>query len=107
MLRTSFTYETAAPASNQPEPPRLRQFFPETLFWLPEVETDADGRAQLTIPVADTITTWRVSVVASDKEGNLGSAQAALRVFQDFFVEPDLPALPQRGRRNLGAGQPL
>ncbi len=86
-----FTFETAAPASSQPEPPRLRQFFPETLFWLPEVETDAGGHAQLTIPVADTITTWRVSVVASDQEGNLGSAQAALRVFQDFFVEPDLP----------------
>ncbi|MEZ4635594.1 MAG: alpha-2-macroglobulin family protein [Caldilineaceae bacterium] len=88
----AFEESAAAPASaDQPEPPRLRQFFPETLFWLPEAVTDADGHAQLTVPVADTITTWRVSVVASDKDGNLGSAQAGLRVFQDFFVEPDLP----------------
>ncbi|MBI1299599.1 hypothetical protein GC175_32135 [bacterium] len=84
--------ESAQPASDsQPEPPRLRQFFPETLFWLPEVVTDQEGRAQLTVPVADTITTWRVSIVASDKDGNLGSAQTGLRVFQDFFVEPNLP----------------
>ncbi|RME61450.1 MAG: hypothetical protein D6790_07805, partial [Caldilineae bacterium] len=77
----------AAPA----EPPRLRQFFPETLLWLPEVETDAQGHARIEAPIADSITTWRVSILASDEAGNLGSAQTSLRVFQDFFVEPDLP----------------
>lgn len=74
-----------------PEPPRLRQFFPETLFWLPEQETDANGHLTIDVPIADSITTWRVSVIASDKNGNLGSAQAPLKVFQDFFVEPDFP----------------
>jgi uncharacterized protein YfaS (alpha-2-macroglobulin family) len=71
--------------------PRLRQYFPETLYWLPDLETDADGRAQVQVPIADSITTWRVSVLASDRAGNLGSAQTGLRVFQEFFVEPDLP----------------
>jgi uncharacterized protein YfaS (alpha-2-macroglobulin family) len=73
------------------EPPRLRQFFPETLFWLAEAQTDEQGTVTIETPIADSITTWRVSVVASDREGNLGSAEAGLRVFQDFFVEPDLP----------------
>ncbi len=72
-------------------PPRLRQFFPETLLWLPEVQTDAQGRAQIDLAMADTITTWRMSIVASDRDGNLGSATIGLRAFQDFFVEPDLP----------------
>ncbi len=72
-------------------PPRLRQFFPETLLWLPEVQTDASGVAHIEVPLADTITTWRVSVVASDRDGTLGSATAGLNVFQPFFVEPDLP----------------
>ena len=71
--------------------PRLRQFFPETLIWLPEIETGSNGRAQIDLEIADSITTWRVSVIASDKEGNLGSAQLPMRVFQDFFVEPTLP----------------
>ena len=30
-------------------------------------------------------------MLASDQDGNLGSAETGLRVFQDFFVEPDLP----------------
>ena len=89
----------AAPASGAvsggpaqgPQPPRLRQFFPETLYWMPELETDDQGRVQVDVPIADSITTWRVSVVASDRDGNLGSAELGLRVFQDFFVEPDLP----------------
>jgi len=83
--------KTTATQGNQSQPPRLRQFFPETLFWLPEVATDADGRAQIEVPIADSITTWRISVIASDQDGNLGSAETGLRVFQDFFVEPDLP----------------
>ena len=90
--------EAAAPAGMETtatrggtEPPRLRQFFPETLVWLPEVETDAEGRAQIDVALADTITTWRMSIVASDRAGNLGSATIGLRAFQDFFVEPDLP----------------
>lgn len=82
--------ETTA-TGGQAAPPRLRQYFPETLYWLPELETDAEGRAQVQVPIADSITTWRVSVLASDRAGNLGSAQTGLRVFQEFFVEPDLP----------------
>lgn len=71
--------------------PRLRQYFPETLYWMPELETDAEGHAQIELPLADSITSWRISVLASDQDGNLGSGQASLRVFQEFFVEPDLP----------------
>ncbi|MFQ5879110.1 MAG: MG2 domain-containing protein [Dehalococcoidia bacterium] len=84
-------------SAEKPAPPRLRQFFPETLFWVPELETDADGRAQIEVPIADSITTWRVSVLASDADGHLGSAQIGLRVFQDFFVEPDLPRFLTQG----------
>ncbi len=82
--------ETTATRGGAP-PPRLRQFFPETLLWLPEVMTDAEGRAQIEVGLADTITTWRMSIVASDRAGNLGSATLGLEAFQEFFIEPDLP----------------
>jgi len=81
----------ATTATQGQPPPRLRQFFPETLYWMPELETDDQGRVQVDVPIADSITTWRVSVLASDRDGNLGSTTMGLRVFQDFFVEPDLP----------------
>lgn len=82
--------ETTA-TRGQSTPTRLRQYFPETLYWLPELETDDQGQARIEVPMADSITTWRVSVVASDLNGNIGSAETGIRVFQEFFIEPDLP----------------
>jgi uncharacterized protein YfaS (alpha-2-macroglobulin family) len=81
--------EKAAPAG--PEPPRIREYFPETMLWEPALITDDQGRATLKMKMADSITTWRLTALANSLNGRLGSATAGLRVFQDFFVDLDLP----------------
>jgi hypothetical protein len=73
------------------EAPRLRQYFPETLYWAPEVVTDEGGFVSLEIPMADSITTWRLTALASSQDGRLGFTTRGVRVFQDFFVDIDLP----------------
>jgi 5-hydroxyisourate hydrolase-like protein (transthyretin family) len=89
----------------QAEPPRLRQFFPETLYWNPEVITDQNGQARLEIPMADSITTWRLTALASSADGRLGFTSQGLRVFQDFFVDVDLPvALTQGDQISIPVG---
>jgi 5-hydroxyisourate hydrolase-like protein (transthyretin family) len=72
-------------------PIRLREYFPETMLWQPALITDEKGRALLPVPFADSITTWRLTASASSKGGLLGGVTAPLRVFQDFFVDLDLP----------------
>jgi uncharacterized protein YfaS (alpha-2-macroglobulin family) len=79
------------------EAPRLRQYFPETLYWAPEVVTDEDGFASLEIPMADSITTWRLTALASSQDGRLGFTTRGIRVFQDFFVDVDLPVSLTQG----------
>jgi 5-hydroxyisourate hydrolase-like protein (transthyretin family) len=74
-----------------PAPPRLREYFPETLLWQPALITDKNGRATLPIDFADSITTWRLTASASSRLGLLGGTTKPLRVFQDFFVDLDLP----------------
>lgn len=81
----------AAATTPAGEPPRLRQFFPETMLWLPDGVTDANGRLTLDVPVADSITTWRLTALASTQNGRLGSGVGSLRVFQDFFIDLNLP----------------
>jgi len=71
--------------------PRVRSFFPETLYTNPSLITDGQGRASIHVPMADSITTWRVTSLASTTKGALGSSTAPIRVFQDFFVDLDLP----------------
>jgi archaellum component FlaF (FlaF/FlaG flagellin family) len=86
-----------APTAVGEEAPRLRQYFPETLYWAPEVLTDADGFVSLEIPMADSITTWRLTALASSQDGQLGFTTRGVRVFQDFFVDIDLPVSLTQG----------
>jgi hypothetical protein len=86
--------------AGQPPPkeaPRLRQYFPETLYWSPEVVTDENGFVALDIPMADSITTWRLTALASSQDGRLGFTTRGMRVFQDFFVDIDLPVSLTQG----------
>jgi A-macroglobulin TED domain/Alpha-2-macroglobulin family/Carboxypeptidase regulatory-like domain/A-macroglobulin receptor binding domain len=77
----------------------VRSYFPEALYINPEIITDSDGVASITIPVADSITTWRMAMLASTTRGALGSATSSLKVFQDFFVDLDLPLTLTQGDR--------
>jgi len=69
------------------------------LYINPEIITDGHGNASIGIPVADSITTWRMAMFASTKAGALGSGVSSLKVFQDFFVDLDLPVTLTQGDR--------
>jgi len=84
-------------SAEAPEQVYLRQFFPETMYVNPELITDESGKASVDITMADSITTWRTTAFASSTNGALGSGQFPLRVFQDFFIDLDLPAHLTRG----------
>jgi len=71
--------------------PRVRRNFRETLAALPGLRTDAKGRATVKLSLADNITTWVVSGIASGLTGRLGGAVARVRAFQPFYVDMVLP----------------
>jgi hypothetical protein len=71
--------------------PRLREYFPETLLWQPEIETDSRGRARLKFNLADNITTWKMAVVASTLDGRAAILERDIRAFQPFFIDHDPP----------------
>ncbi|MBK7995278.1 MAG: hypothetical protein IPK14_18440 [Blastocatellia bacterium] len=73
------------------EETKIRSYFPETLYVNPRLITDKTGRVTVRIPLADSITTWRMTMLASTKKGALGSSTAGIKVFQDFFIDLDLP----------------
>ena len=85
--------ESGSPAAH------VRSYFPEALYINPEIITDKDGRASIVIPMADSITTWRMAMMASTQHGALGTSTSSLKVFQDFFVDLDLPVTLTQGDR--------
>ncbi|HOE11530.1 MAG TPA: alpha-2-macroglobulin family protein [bacterium] len=88
--------ENGAGGGDLAEVQRVRQFFPETWLWNPQIKTDASGAVSIDLTAPDSITTWRLHAVSTSERG-LGITEGSLRVFQDFFVEPDLPYAVTRG----------
>lgn len=91
VARQTAALDAPAAQTSQSSPPRVRRDFPETLLWRPELITDDHGQVTIEIPLADSITTWRASIEGINSGGRLGSAQIPIKVFQDFFVDLDLP----------------
>jgi uncharacterized protein YfaS (alpha-2-macroglobulin family) len=79
--------------------PHVRRWFPESLYINPEIITDKNGAATIAIPMADSITTWHMALLASTTHGALGSGTSSLKVFQDFFADLDLPVTLTQGDR--------
>jgi A-macroglobulin TED domain/Alpha-2-macroglobulin family/Carboxypeptidase regulatory-like domain/MG2 domain/Alpha-2-macroglobulin bait region domain/A-macroglobulin receptor binding domain len=90
---------TVAISKSESPAPRVRSYFPEALYINPEIITDQNGSASISIPLADSITTWRMAMLASTTHGALGSGTSTIKVFQDFFVDLDLPTTLTQGDR--------
>ena len=92
------TPTSTAPGPLPAEPWPIRQLFPETLYWAPDARTDAQGHLMFDLPLADTVTTWRLTALASTRDGAIGAATADLVVFQDFFIDAELPTTLRVGK---------
>lgn len=77
--------------------PRVREYFPETLVWSPELITDKKGGASMNFKLADSLTTWKLYAVGSTEKGELGVFEKELRTFQPFFAELDPPKILTEG----------
>ncbi len=64
--------ETSALAAGPTATPRVREYFPETLLWMPEVITGPGGSARTQVTLADSVTTWKVAAIASTLDGRIG-----------------------------------
>jgi len=73
------------------EPEHIRKEFPETWVWEPSLITNEHGIATLGLIAPDTITTWKIDALASTKDARMGHGTGNITVFQEFFIEPDIP----------------
>ena len=99
----SQTVQLSATASSRPDSkiatPRVREYFPETLYWQPELITDGKGNASVNVKLADSVTTWKVKLVASTLDGAVSEGAADIRAFQPFLVDLDVPPVLTQGDR--------
>ncbi len=68
-----------------------RQEFADTAYWNGRVQTDADGRAVLRIPLPDNLTTWAVDARGITQTGQVGEAAAELVASKPLLIRPVTP----------------
>lgn len=89
--------QNAVTQTEENSTPRLREYFPETLLWQPEIITDKNGKAEMKFKLADNITTWKLYTIASTKNGKIGVTEKEITAFQPFFVDLEPPKFLTNG----------
>ncbi|HTZ16981.1 MAG TPA: alpha-2-macroglobulin family protein, partial [Dissulfurispiraceae bacterium] len=78
---------------------KLRRDFRPVAYYNAMVRTGADGTAQVSFTLPDSMTTYRVYVVACDRKDRFASFQRPLVAKRDFYVEPGTPRFFTKGDR--------
>ncbi|MGS5089331.1 alpha-2-macroglobulin family protein [Hydrogenophaga sp. A37] len=76
-----------------------RELFDTLLLWNPSVVLDAKGRATVSVPLNDSLTSFQVVAVADSGLGLFGTGKAQMRTTQDLQIISGLPPLVREGDR--------
>jgi len=87
-----------APATYDPADDGPRRDFRETIFWAPEVRTDANGRARIEFPTSDAITSFRITAEGL-ANGLPGHAETTIASRLPLSLAANLPVEVTTGDR--------
>ncbi|MBN8759179.1 MAG: hypothetical protein BGO61_11575 [Thiobacillus sp. 65-69] len=68
-----------------------RELFDTRVLWQARVKLDGNGRAQLKVPLNDSLTSFRIVAVANAGVGYFGDGAATVRTHQDLMLLSGLP----------------
>jgi uncharacterized protein YfaS (alpha-2-macroglobulin family) len=78
---------------------RARQLFDSLLFWQARVPLDSQGDANVTVPLNDSLSTFRIVAVADDGAELYGTGSATIHTTQNLILTSGLPPLVREGDR--------
>ncbi len=70
-----------------------RELFDTLLYWKARVKLDDQGRANVQVPLNDSLTSFRIVAIATAEAGLFGTGQTAIRSSQDLMLFSGLPPL--------------
>ena len=76
-----------------------RELFDTLLLWRPRVRLDAEGRANLEVPLNDSLTRFRVVAVAEGGSQLFGTGEGSFGTTQDVMLLSALPQVVREGDR--------
>lgn len=89
----------ALPAGGGGGAQTVRELFDTLLYWNPRVPLDAAGRAEVEIPLNDSVTSFRIVAVATAGADEFGTGSSTIRTTQDLAISSGLPPVVREGDR--------
>lgn len=77
--------------------PQVRKEFPDAIYWLGDLVTDAQGQAKVSIKYPDALTTWRLTARAVTTDTKAGTAIARTTTTKDLIVRVITPRFLTEG----------
>jgi uncharacterized protein YfaS (alpha-2-macroglobulin family) len=75
----------------------IRTDFKPVLLWRGRVKLDAQGRAEIDVPLADSLSAYKLVAIATDGGELFGTGSATIRTVQDLTIYSGLPPLVRSG----------
>ncbi|MHB1456137.1 MAG: MG2 domain-containing protein, partial [Armatimonadota bacterium] len=83
---------------------KVRKNFPDTAYWSPDIRTNSAGEATISMPVPDSLTTWRATARAITGDTQVGWAVQKVKATKDLIVRLQAPRfLTQNDQLSIGA----
>ncbi len=83
--------------ADRPDRPRVRKDFPDTVFWVGDVTTNADGSAQVRVDYPDSLTSWRLTVRAVTASTEVGATTMHTITTKDLILRVVAPRFLTEG----------
>jgi uncharacterized protein YfaS (alpha-2-macroglobulin family) len=77
--------------------PQVRKEFPDAIYWIGDLVTDANGEARVSIKYPDALTTWRLTARAVTRDTKAGAAVARTTTTKDLIVRIITPRFLTEG----------
>ena len=91
MVQTAYSFYKSYSAGADKIEPKLRKDFKDTAFWQADVNTDENGKAEVSFTLPDNLTTWRTTVRAVTVDTKVASTIDKILVNKDIIVRLALP----------------
>jgi uncharacterized protein YfaS (alpha-2-macroglobulin family) len=69
----------------------IRRVFKDTAYWEPAIQTDANGRARISVKLPDNLTTWRATVQAVSSKTEVGTSVSKAIARKPLMVRLQTP----------------
>jgi uncharacterized protein YfaS (alpha-2-macroglobulin family) len=82
---------------DKPAQPEVRKDFPDAIYWLADLVTDANGQGRVSVTYPDALTTWRLTARAVTTDTSAGVTVARTTTTKDLIVRLVTPRFLTEG----------